>query len=126
MRKISSGSFPCKTEETSELCLIALLEVSKLLETLSRLSLARISCLMPSMDISILAQLTWALECVHLSTLTYLAGLQRVGSLWRQDVRNFTCNPVEPEENLVDRLALLTTSPTSTDLATLRLNLSRR
>merc|ERR1719419_1827957 len=65
MRKISSGSFQCKTEETSELCLIALLEVSRLLETL-----ARISCLMPSMDISILAQLTWALECVHLSTLT--------------------------------------------------------
>merc|ERR1719249_62712 len=78
MRKISSGSFPCKTEETSELFLIALLEVSRLSETLSKLSLARISCLMPSMDISTPAQLTWALECVHLSMLTCLAGLQRV------------------------------------------------
>merc|ERR1712083_1041850 len=58
--------------EMSELCLTVLQEGSRLLDTL-----LRISCLMPSMDTSTLAQQIWALECVHLSTLTCLADCRR-------------------------------------------------
>merc|ERR1712099_117022 len=44
----------------------------------------------------------------------------------KQDVKSCTCSPVEPVESLVARLDTPMTSPTSTDLDTLRLSLSRR
>merc|ERR1712147_384640 len=50
MRRISSESSPCRREEMSRVSLRDLPEVSRLLETVSRRSLARTSALMLSMD----------------------------------------------------------------------------
>merc|ERR1719452_19268 len=126
MRKISSESSQCRMVEMSELSLTVWQEVSRLLETLSRLNQARTSCLMQSMVMSIPAQPTWELVCVPLSMLTFLDIRLRDSRSWRPDVKNFTSSPVEPEENLVDRLVVLMTFQTSTDLDTPRLSWSRR
>merc|ERR1712121_336749 len=69
MRKISSGSSPCKVEEMSELSLTVLLVASRLLEIQSKPNLERISCLTPSMVMSTPAQPTWELVGEHQYTL---------------------------------------------------------
>merc|ERR1711974_444246 len=61
MKKISSGSSPCKVEEMSELSLTVLPVASRLLEIQLKLSLEKTSCLTPSMVMSTPAQPTWEL-----------------------------------------------------------------
>merc|ERR1711915_161376 len=99
--------------------------VSRLLETQSRLSLARTLLSLSSMDTSILAQPILELACVPPSMLTSLAGPRSLLTNSRLAVRNSMCSPVEPVENLVVKQAAPTTSPTSIVLDTLRFNLSR-
>merc|ERR1719312_546342 len=126
MRKISSASSPCSREEMSRLSLKDLPRESRLFRNLSRRNPERTSALTRSMVTFTLAQPIWVLVLEHLFMLTFLAGPRLVLMLCRDVVKNSTCNPVAPVENLVDKPATLMTFQTSTDWDTLRLSLSRR
>merc|ERR1719431_1866337 len=126
MKRISSASSPCSREEMSRLSLKDLPRVSRLFKNQSRRNPVRTSVLTRSTVTFTPAQPILVLVREHLFTLTFLDGPRLVLMLCKDVVKNFTCSPVEPAENLVDKPATLMTSQTSTDWDTPRLSLSRR
>merc|ERR1712117_909636 len=112
-------------EEMSRVSLDVLLVESRLLETQSRLSVARTLLCLNNTDSSTPAQPILELVCVPPSMLTSLAGPRSLLTSSRLAVRSWLSSPVEHVENLVARLAALMTSPTSTVLDTLRSSWSR-
>ena len=123
---VSNPSFCfCFQAETSRVSLSVLLTASRLLETLSGLSLARNSSLTPGMATSTPAPPTWALAWGPLSTLTFLDGPRRELTSLRLGARLLPSSPVELVVSLAARLELPMTFPTSTDWDTQRCNLSR-
>merc|ERR1719187_803641 len=120
MRKIKPASSPWRRAVISRVSLSVLLVVSRLLETQSRQRLAKTMPSLSNTDIFTLVLPILELVCVHLFMLTFLAGPRSLLTNLKLAVKNLPCNPVELVENLVVRLDVLMTSPTSIVLDTLK------